>query len=121
MKKHQISISILLSIFVLVLAIIFIRFYNDSQQEENYNSTEEIIQNTKSDSIVANQEYISYMYYIKDDCGRLTVYLAKTEEIYMQTGIETRMLSKELQEKIIEGIFFETDAQLYDFLESYSS
>lgn len=119
--KHQISISILLSIFVIVLAVIFIRFYNDSQIEENYISTEEMVNQSKQDSVITNQEFITYLYYIKDDGGRLTVYLAKTSEIYMQTGIETRSLSVELQEKASTGIFFESEAELYDFLESYSS
>ena len=44
-----------------------------------------------------------------------------TQEYYMETGIESDCLPIELQEKLTNGIFFQTEKELYDFLESYSS
>lgn len=119
--KHRISISILLSIFILVFAILLIKFQNDKNLEENYSSTEELVKEFEKESITTNQEYNTFMFYIKDDDGRLVVYDAKTTKIYLQTGIETKNLSKDLQEKLEDGIYFETEADLYDFLESHSS
>ena len=39
----------------------------------------------------------------------------------METAIELDVLPLEIQEKIDSGIFFQTEQELYDFLESYSS
>ena len=72
-------------------------------------------------SVTISQEYVYYMYYIKVVDGRLVVFENKNQSIFMETSIEFSTLSKELQEKIETGIFFQTESQLYDFLESYSS
>lgn len=118
--KHQISISILLSILILVLAILLVKFSVNKQPDREYISTEELAKD-KTDSIITNQEYSSYLFYVKEDNGRITVYEADRLEIFMQTGIETRYLSEELQERLKAGIYIKTEAELYDFLESYSS
>jgi len=105
---------------VLVVAILLVKFSDNSKIENNNESTEEFV-NNKNTSVATNHEYITYLFYIKDDGGRLTVYDVKTAEIFMQTGIETNSLSPDLQEKVSTGIFFENETALYDFLESYSS
>ena len=68
-----------------------------------------------------SQEYEVFSYYIKDDDGRLVVYDTKTQSIFAQTGIETDTLPVELQSELDTGLFFQTEEDLYNFLESYSS
>lgn len=71
---------------------------------------------TESMQIVKNEKY-----YLKESDGYLTVYESRTDKIYCETNIKMELLSPEIQKKIIDGIFFQTEAELYDFLESYSS
>ena len=116
--KRQISISILLAILVIALTWLYIRFYNDTQLHDNGVLTKE---NTQENSREISQEYVAFAYYIKDDHGRLVVYEAETQQIYAQTGIETDTLPLEIQSNLSTGIFFQSEEDLYNFLESYSS
>ncbi len=116
--KRQISISILLAILVIALTWIYIRFANDTQLHDNGVLTKE---NKQENALEISQEYVSFQYYIKDDDGRLVVYETKTQSIYAQTSIETDTLPEEIQDHLDTGIFFQTEEELYNFLESYSS
>ena len=119
--KRQISISIFLAIFVIILTMLYIRFSNERKPEETKEQNEQLVEEKSEASIVLSQENISSPFYIKDEDGWLVVYQTKTQERYMDTGIETETLPEELLENIKAGIFFETEQALYDFLESYSS
>ena len=118
--KRQISISIFFAIFLILLVWLYIKFYNENKINENELSTEVKIVN-EEDAITISENYHSYEFYIKDESGKVVVYQAKNQEFYMETGISTYTLPLVIQEKLISGIFFETEAELYDFLESYSS
>lgn len=117
--KRQVSVSIFLAILVIALAWLYIKFNNETQPKNQNITTENDV--SKEQSITISQEYISYPYYIKEEYGRLVVYLSKTQEIYMETSIEIYTLPSELQENLESGIYFKTEEELYDFLESYSS
>lgn len=116
--KRQISISILLAILVIALTWLYIKFSNDTQLHDNGVLTKE---NQQENAMEISQEYEVFSYYIKDDDGRLVVYDTKTQSIFAQTGIETDTLPVELQSELDTGLFFQTEEDLYNFLESYSS
>ena len=118
--KRQISISIFLAIIVILLALLYIKFSNDTQQNNHGVLTEESDQKDNN-SLEISQEYISYEFYVKDDNGRLVVYETKTQNIYAQTAIQTKMLPLEIQQELQAGIYFKSETELYNFLESYSS
>ena len=117
--KRQMSISIFLAVLVIALAWLYIKFSNETRVEDKSITTENDIKNEQS--ITISQEYIMFPYYIKSEYGRLVVFESENSEVYMETGIEIDMLPTDLQEKVQSGIFFKTEAELYDFLESYSS
>ncbi len=119
--KRQVSISIFLAIFVIVLALLYIMLFHDSELEDSNQKNEQLVQENIENSITISQEYITYQFYIKDEDGWLVVFRTKTQERYMDTGIETDTLSMEMQEQLEAGIFFQTEVELIDFLESYSS
>ena len=83
------------------------------------------IQSTEDESLemalesAKSQEF--YAYIIFDREGSLSVYYGDNETLYMETGIITKTLPMEIQEKAKEGIRFGTLEELFDFLESYSS
>ncbi len=116
--KRQMSISIFLAIFVVLLTFIYIKFNNDMNPKTGdlQNQTED-----NTNSITISQEYITYKFYVVEEDGRLVVYETKTQRIYAETGIETYTLPDEIRQNLETGIYFESEAELYDFLESYSS
>lgn len=117
--KRQVSVSIFLAILVIALAWLYIKFNNETKPKENQISTENEI--SSEETITISQEYVSCPYYIQEENGRLVVYETKTQKCFMETGIEIYTLPLDIQEKLEGFIFFQTEEELYDFLESYSS
>lgn len=117
--KRQTSVSIFCAILLIVMVWLYIKFYNERKPLVEEQATEQSI--TKEEAVEISQEYTNYAYYAKDEDGRVVVYSVKKKNLYMETGIETFTLPSVIQEKLKEGIFFETEEKLYDFLESYSS
>ena len=117
--KRQVSVSIFLAVLVIVLAWLYIKFNNETNPNENQITTENNV--SKEEAVTISQQEISYPYYIKIENGRLVVYESKNHEIYMETSIEVITLSEEMLQRVENGIYFQSEAELYDFLESYSS
>lgn len=116
--KRQTSISIFLAILVILLALLYIKFTNDTQQKKDGTLTNE---EKTEDALEISQDYVTYLYYVKEEQGRLVVYEVKTQEIFAQTSIQTKYLPKDINQQLEAGIYFETESDLYNFLESYSS
>ena len=120
--KRQISISILLVAFAIFLTLLYVKVINESKlQEERIQKNEQLVKKNTEESIAISQEDIGYMFYLQEEEGRLVVFHAKTKEKYMDTGIVTESLPENMKERLKSGIFFQTEGELYDFLESYSS
>lgn len=117
--KRQVSVSIFLAVLLIALAWLYIKFSNETRPKENMITTENDV--SKENSMPISQEYISCKYYLKEQYGKLVVFEGKNHEIFMETSIEVEFLPDDLKEKLEVGIFFQTEAELYDFLESYSS
>jgi len=117
--KRQVSVSIFLAVLLIALAWLYIKFSNETRPRENMITTENDV--SKENSMPISQEYTSCKYYLKEQYGKLVVFEGKNHEIFMETSIEVEVLPDDLKEKLEVGIFFQTEAELYDFLESYSS
>ena len=117
--KRQISVSIFLAVLVITLAWLYIKFNNEARVENERIVTENEV--SKEQSVTISQDYTAYPYYIKEEYGKLVVYESKSDEIYMETSIGIYTLPQDIRTKIESGIFFSTEQELYDFLESYSS
>lgn len=122
--KRQISICIILAVIVIILALFYIKLNNESNPDNRQNSTENSTVSTEdksTESIISSNEYINYYFCAKNDNGRVSIYDVKTQTLYMETGIETSLLSEEMRMELESGIYFKTEEELFDFLESYSS
>ena len=122
--KRQIGICIILATIVVILALLYIKLINESQLDNRQNSTENstmITEDDSTDSIISNQEYVTYYFYAKNDNGRVSIYDVKSQTLYMETGIEIDLLSEEMRQELESGIYFKNEEELFDFLESYSS
>ncbi len=121
--KRQMSICIFLAIIVIVLTLLYIKFNNENGRNQTDDTTAPIENSTENNtqSLTSSNEYSTYYFYAKNDNGRISVYDVKTQTLYMETGIEVEFLPEELQQELESGIYFKTEEELYDFLESYSS
>lgn len=60
-------------------------------------------------------------YYIVSKDNKLVVYYDDLETVYITTDIRTDSLPENVQLEILQMKYFETEEELYNFLESYSS
>ena len=60
-------------------------------------------------------------YFLINENHKVVVYDKSLKHLYMDTGIETKDLPKELQDEIMQMKYIEDEMELYHFLESYSS
>lgn len=116
--KRKISICIIVLIAVIVLIILFTNEKKETIPKET--ETLEVTEETET-VLPANTDNIHYAYLVKAREQKLVVYCSDGETVYFETGIVVRSLSESMQQKAEEGIGFFTEADLYDFLESYSS
>lgn len=60
-------------------------------------------------------------YYAKSFNGTIVILNGDEKTVYEYTQIPINTLPQNLQEKVIQGYYLETDEELYNFLENYSS
>ena len=116
--KRKISICIIVLIAVIVLIILFTNEKKETMPKET--ETLEVTEETEA-VLPANTDNIHYAYLVKAKEQKLVVYCSDGETVYFETGISVKSLPESLQQKAEDGIGFFTEADLYDFLESYSS
>ena len=124
--KRQVSICIFLSIIVILLALVYIKFSNgirygdmEPTQEPDIQMSE--LEENNKPSVDISQEYITYYFYAIEDDGQVVIYDVQSQTLYMETGIAAIELPAELHEELESGIFFKDEIVLFNFLENYSS
>lgn len=75
----------------------------------------------KEETAAVSKEQEAYEYVIVNDNGFLTVYQKDLKTVYFKTDIPYSRLSIELQKEIDKGYSVRDTAELYNFLENYSS
>ena len=105
------------------MVFIFIKMRNEGKLPKKESQLEQRITETQTedDVLEISKEVTNYKYYVIEEDGRLTVYEIATKEIFMETDIQIWLLTDQQQMNLENGIYFETEEDLFDFLESYSS
>ena len=81
--------------------------------EEKLTDTEEM---AESMSYLSNPKY-----YLFEFDGRVAVFEKDKETMYLETAIPVEMLPESLRSDLKDGIAIDTERELYEFLENYSS
>ena len=93
----------------------------DSGQPEPLPTEERPSEEVSSDPASVQAETKNYSYFLVEEFGYVNIYLSDKESIYEYTEIPVNSLPEELQQEICIGKGIETEQELYDFLENYSS
>ena len=131
MKKYRYCFLLLLGM-VLVVLVASLFFLPERIDEEAPSETERVLspeetgETVKEDQIVINQEQVepaapkeNYLLVSKD--GFLLVFGSSRSEICLYTHIPILDFPGEEQDKLRQGIWFETMEEIYSYLESYTS
>ena len=134
--KEKCSIRFLLMVSVAALALGGGMGYFAGTRESlgSYEKRIELLQE-KNEMLLARQEFLRQEAEVKESLkvvepegfvlleedGFVAVYEADRKTRYSTTGIQLDELPEELQQEIQQGKVIESEEQLYNFLESYSS
>ena len=117
--KKMISICFL---FVLVIAG---ALWIDADIQQNAKMQEKIAGEDTGDTTEEAAESMSYVsndkYYLTSEDGRIVIYESDRNTLYCETAIRTEHLPKQIKESIADGMTFQSEKELYEFLENYSS
>ena len=128
--KSKIGICFL-TIVIILLALVTIEKINTqraadntaiiAQSKDKDKDAKYKVEKDKKESIQTSNEAKNARYCIINDSGMLSVYNGAASEKYFDTGVYFEELPDEVKNKVINGLYFFNETDLYDFLESYSS
>lgn len=125
--KKKISICLFIGILALINISCMILWM---KQKSDHTNWEEYVQETEcreleTESEILSQESMHVLenskFYLGEKDGYLVVFLTGSKEVYCETNIRVEFLTEEFKEKLAQGISFQTEEELYEFLENYSS
>ena len=124
-KVNRIRIFFILTVLLIVSLYRFMITTPKHAPEET--ATEQIAAETQAagseteKSIFTSSTVIDYQYLIVEENDYLTVYSADDTTVYEYTDIRYSDLDDHLRHKIRNGYYIKDDAELFGFLENYSS
>lgn len=94
-----------------------------SERKRGFESLEVLSFSRERVVVRMNYRYVQpgESFYLALQDHKIVVLLEDKKTVYIETGISADVLSQELQADLIDMIFVEDEASLYDLLEAYSS
>ena len=116
------KVSICIFVFILVILIIVLAVMAKNGKEAPVVPTETQEQTNTEPTVIANSDHVSqYRYIARIVDERLVIFESDNRTVYFETGIRADLLSAHVRKLARTGIGFQSEASMYDFLESYSS
>lgn len=122
--KKTVSICILCVLALVILAGVFETIHRkekNSVPEKEDIAQEQTTEETTEEILSSMQVQIAFSYVMVEEEGYLVVYERDMQQIFLETRIPFSRLNEDLQEEVSAGKKFETQEEVYDFLENYSS
>ena len=119
--KRRISICIIVFTVLISAAIFWANTDSDTPQESQIGQSVPDTRDTEQTTAVNTGHTIPYPYLLKDLDGNVVLYCDNSSQNFMETGIRSADLPMDPQQRLKNGIGFESQEELFDFLESYSS
>ena len=100
---------------------LFNKIRKDKEFQKNKIETELTQTEVQTEENSQSLKKEEYKYYILEIEGRISVFETTNHSIFLDTAIKAAYLPDHLREELKEGIYFKTEKDMFDFLESYSS
>ena len=116
-KSFWLYVVIMTMAVIAVVLAIFILVVTDNKKPSNQHFKEEV-----SSQVTKVTESEEYQYVLKYERDTLRNIVNEGREVfYDYADINMDSLPDDIRERLTKGIYFEGEAQLYDFLQTYSS
>ncbi len=120
-KSFWLYVVIMTMAVIAVVLAIFILVVTDNKKPSNQHFKKEEV----SSQVTKVTESEEYQYVLKYERETLRIYRNIADEgrevFYDYADINIDSLPDDIRERLTKGIYFEGEAQLYDFLQTYSS
>ena len=113
-KSFWLYVVIMTMAVIAVVLAIFILVVTDNKKPSDQHFKEEV-----SSQVAKVTESEEYQYVLKYERDTLRIY--RNIVFYDYADINIDSLPDDIRERLTKGIYFEGEAQLYDFLQTYSS
>lgn len=129
MKKYMICLLLFVAVSAACLTAGFMITRNYEREEvEGVPATELQSETVVEDRIAANQGQVAHEvatvaeeYYLVSEDGFLLVFLKDRKTIYLYTHIPIMDFPEKERVKLMDGIWFESMMEVFNYLESYTS
>lgn len=118
--NRKVSICILAFILIVLIVVLVVMAGNKKETPVVPTETQELVDTEPA--VIANTDHVTqYRYIARIVDERLVIFESDNHTVYFETGIRANVLSAHVREQARTGIGFQSEASMYDFLESYSS
>ena len=119
--KRKIGICLLVFLFLFLVTFGSGLFLTNQQTPDNQKTKQPENESQTEESILSSKEEASYRYIIFSEEGKLVVYYSDGETLFFNSGVSSDDLTAEWKEQLKQGIRFDSQEELLQFLEAYSS
>lgn len=121
--KKKISICFFAGIIMLcLLSVLLVDIYFKNKEKEKERAGQLVVQTEQTEELFESMVVVSNAaFYLEIQDGYVVVLESDHTTVYCETNIRYQLLPEDVQKKITEGVSFQNEAELFDFLESYSS
>ena len=119
--KRKIGICLLVFLFLFLVTFGGGLFFTSQQNRENQNTKQPEIESQEEESILSSKEEDAFRYIVFSEDGRLVVYYSDGKTLFFNSGVSADDLSGKWKEQLEQGIRFNSQEELLEFLEAYSS
>lgn len=95
----------------------------DASSADELNSAGDSLGTDKSKVMNGDLSAVSKKYYLVEEKGKICIYEVREGEnvFYDYAAVEKSLMSEELSQQLKKGISVDSEAELYEFLQTYSS
>ena len=118
--NRKVSICILVFVLIILIVVIWVMARNGKEAPVVPTETQESVDTEPA--VNANTDHVlQYRYIARIVDERLVIFESDNHTVYFETGISANVLPANVSKQARTGIGFQSEASMYDFLESYSS
>ena len=119
--KRKIGICLLVFLFLFLVTFGAGIFFTSQPNRDNQNTKQPETESQAEESILSSKEEEAFRYIIFSEGGKLVVYYSDGETLFFNSGVSAEDLSEKWKEQLEQGIRFDSQEELLEFLEAYSS
>lgn len=119
--RRKIGICLLVFIFLFLVTFGTGLFLTSTPDRENKYMNQPEQESQTEESILSSKEEAAFQYIVFSEEGKLIVYFSDGKTPFFNSGVSDEHLPEKWKKILPQGIRFQSEEELFEFLEAYSS